>query len=54
MEQLGLPGTEAGALDIWSGSKGIVRDKESVEMKSHTVECYEIEASEETENNIHS
>ncbi|MBO5621728.1 MAG: alpha-galactosidase, partial [Butyrivibrio sp.] len=49
---LGLPGTEAGAVDIWSGSKGIVKDKESVEMKPHSVECYEIEAPEETVNHI--
>ena len=49
---LGLPGTEAGAVDIWSGSKGIVKDKESVEMKPHSVECYEIEAPEVTVNHI--
>ena len=46
-KDLGLIGTEAKAVDIWSGMSGIVKDKESVEMEPHTVECYEIEAQEE-------
>ena len=47
MEQLGLPGCEANAVDIWSGAKGVVRDKESVDLAPHTVECYAIEVPQE-------
>ena len=45
-KDLGLAGSEAKAVDIWSGMSGIVKDKESVDMAPHTVECYEIEAPE--------
>lgn len=51
-KDLGLTGTEAKAVDIWSGMSGIVKDKESVDMEPHTVECYEIEAPEEPEEDI--
>ena len=48
-KDLGLPGSKANAVDIWSGAKGVVRDKESVELAPHTVECYEIEVPQEAE-----
>ena len=46
-KDLGLSGTEAKAVDIWSGREGIVKDKECVDMEPHTVECYAIEATED-------
>lgn len=46
-KDLGLAGSEAKAVDIWSGSQGIVKDKECVDMAPHTVECYAIEATED-------
>ncbi len=48
-KDLGLEGYEAKAVDIFSGISGIVKDRESVEMNPHTVECYEIEAPREAE-----
>ena len=53
-KDLGLSGTEAKAVDIWSGMQGIVKDKECVDMAPHTVECYAIEATEDAADDIFS